>query len=96
MSERGERFLKRVEKTGDLEVTVLASSRFPIPSHGERCFACGRPLGRSPTLVDTRDGQRVFVGRSCARLIERAGAIGYDPPKGGRTLYLSNAGRAAD
>lgn len=88
MPERGERFLRLVEGTGDLDVTVLASSKFPFPEQVERCFACGRPLGRSPALVDTRDGQKVFVGRSCARLIEKAGDAGYDPPKGGPTLYV--------
>ena len=85
---KGERFLRLVDGVGDLSVTVLASSKYPVPDPGERCFACGRPLGRSPALVDTRDGQRVFVGRSCARLIEKAGDAGYDPPKGGPTLYL--------
>lgn len=88
MPQRGERFLRLVESTGELEVSVLASSRFPVPDRGETCFACGRPLGRSPALVDTRDGRMVFVGRSCARLIERAGDAGYEPPTGGPTLYL--------
>lgn len=88
MSERGERFLRRVANTEELNVSVLASSRYPLPEPGEKCFACGRPLGRSPALVDTRDGQKVFVGRSCARLIDKAGDAGYDPPQGGPTLYL--------
>jgi hypothetical protein len=88
MTQRGERFLRRVESTEDLEVTVLATSRYPFPDRGEKCFACGRPLGRSPALVDTRDGQKVFVGRSCARRIEKAGDAGYEPPTGGPTLYL--------
>jgi len=53
----------------------------------ERCFACGRRLGRYPTLVDTRDDQRVFVGRECAIEIERAGEAGWQPPKGGPRLW---------
>jgi len=89
MPEKGDRLLRLVKIRADLDITVRASSRVANGEPGERCFACGRPLGRSPALVDTRDGQKVFVGRSCARLIEKAGDAGYDPPKGGPTLYLS-------
>lgn len=53
----------------------------------ERCFACGRTLGAKPMLVDTRDGQTVYVGRECAKLVVAAGDAGYQPPKGGPRLY---------
>ena len=54
----------------------------------ERCFACGRKLGKKPLLVDTRDGQLVYVGSECAKLIKAAGEKGYKPPLGGPRLYL--------
>jgi hypothetical protein len=57
------------------------------PSPDERCFACGRKLGRNPHLVDTRGGQAVFVGRECFKLIQVAGDTGYQP-KGGPRLWL--------
>jgi hypothetical protein len=53
----------------------------------DRCFACGRKLGRNPDLVDTRDGQTVFVGREWFKLIQAAGETGYQP-KGGPRLWL--------
>jgi len=53
----------------------------------DRCFACDRPLGKTPRLVDTRDAQQVFVGVECAKHIDRAGDAGYQPPKGGPRLY---------
>lgn len=54
-----------------------------------RCFACNRKLGKNPKLVDTRDGQTVFVGRECFKLIRQSGVLkGYQPPKGGPRLYL--------
>lgn len=43
----------------------------------ERCFACGRAVGQSPKMADTRDDQIVFVGRECYKLIVAAGADGY-------------------
>jgi len=52
----------------------------------ERCFACGRAL-KTPKLVDTRDGQVVFVGPECYRRIESAGEKGWQPPLGGPRLY---------
>lgn len=58
----------------------------------EKCFACGRQLGKTPHRVDTRDDQTVFVGRECYKLIERAGETGYQPPRGGPRLYLLKAG----
>lgn len=88
MPQKGERFRRRAAAaTTQLTVSVLASSR-PVPSPGDRCFACGRPMGCSPAMVDTADGRYVFVGRSCASLIAKAGDAGYDPPTGGPTLYL--------
>lgn len=54
----------------------------------ERCFACGRSLGKSPQLVDTRDGQTVYVGRECFKLVCEAGPEGYQPPNIGPRLWL--------
>lgn len=54
----------------------------------ERCFACDRKLGRSPLLVDTRDGQLVYVGRECAKMIRAGGSAGWQPPKGGPRLWV--------
>lgn len=51
------------------------------------CFACGRKLGRNPKLVTCEDEQDVFVGTECGKEIERAGALGWLPPKGGPRLY---------
>lgn len=53
----------------------------------DKCFACGRKLGRKPVLVDTRDAQLVYVGRECYKLVRAAGNAGYQPPKGGPRLY---------
>ncbi len=52
-----------------------------------RCYACDRRLGKTPTLVDTRDAQLVYVGSECARLVRAAGEAGYQPPLGGPRLY---------
>lgn len=57
----------------------------------ERCFACGRAVGQSPKMADTRDDQIVFVGRECYKLIVAAGADGYQPPTGGPRLWLVDA-----
>lgn len=54
----------------------------------EKCFACGRKLGKKPQRVDTRDDQTVFVGRECYKLIVLSGEMGYQPPTGGPKLYL--------
>lgn len=56
-------------------------------SAGERCFACGRKLGKSAGLADTRDAQVVHVGRECLKLIRSAGESGYQPPRGGPRLF---------
>lgn len=63
----------------------------PYPCHaGDKCFACDRPLGRlgPEWMADTRDGQLVYVGRECFRKIKGAGALGWQPPKGGPRLWL--------
>ena len=57
-----------------------------------RCFACGRKLGHTPALVDTRDGQTSFVGSECFKLIKAAGAIGWQPPRGGPRLFTIPSG----
>lgn len=54
----------------------------------ERCFACNKPLGKTPRLVDTRDGQKVFVGRECYKLVAAAGESGYRYPGAGPRLWL--------
>lgn len=46
----------------------------------QRCFLCGRKLGKHPTLADTRDDQLVFIGSECAKLVNSAGDKGYDGP----------------
>lgn len=58
----------------------------------ERCFACGRVIhAKMPHKADTRDGQWVFVGAECFKLVMAAGETGYQPPKGGPRLYLMPA-----
>lgn len=51
------------------------------------CFACGRKLGGNPALVTCEDEQDVLVGSECYDLIRRAGAEGFQPPRGGPRLY---------
>jgi len=58
-----------------------------------KCYACGRNLGKTPKLVDTRDSQLVYVGRECFKLIKAAGESGYQPPTGGPRLYLVQNGQ---
>lgn len=53
----------------------------------EVCFACGRRLGKNPTLVTCVDEQDVFVGSECAKMIDKSGATGWQPPRGGPRLY---------
>ena len=54
---------------------------------GAECFACGRklPKAKAPKEAFTADGQMVWVGPDCARLIARIG--GYQPPLGGPRLF---------
>ena len=54
----------------------------------EKCFACGRHLLSKAHLVDTRDGQTVYVGPNCYEKILKAKEAGYQPPKGGPRLWL--------
>lgn len=53
-----------------------------------KCFACDKPTGPAPQLVTCMDDQTVHVGSDCYRRIKSAGAMGYQPPKGGPRLYL--------
>lgn len=52
-----------------------------------QCFACGRPLGRTPLLVTCEDEQDVFVGSGCGKEVIIAGPWGWQPPKGGPRLF---------
>ena len=55
------------------------------PSAKERCFACGRKLGRNPHVAVTEDeAQIVFVGSECYKNI---GLDGWKPPQGGPKLF---------
>ena len=55
----------------------------------ECCFACGKAITRfPPAIVDTRDGQTVYVGPECFQHVKRAGDVGYQPPLGGPRLWL--------
>ena len=57
------------------------------PSLLIRCYACDKP-SEDNQLVDTRDGQTVFVGPVCYSKIKKAGERGYQPPLGGPRLWL--------
>ncbi len=49
----------------------------------EYCFACGK-LFKDETehfLVDTRDGQTVYVGPECYTKIVKAGEEGFQPTR---------------
>ena len=50
-----------------------------------KCFACDRKC-KNPALAQTTDGQYVFIGTECLRLIKKAGSGGWQPPKGGPRL----------
>lgn len=53
----------------------------------ERCFACNKPLGKSPQLVQVvGEKTKMYVGSECARLIAAARPSGYQPPIGGPRL----------
>lgn len=53
------------------------------------CFACGRKIGPREKLydADTLDDQRVYVGASCMKKIQKAGVAGFQPEKGGPRLW---------
>lgn len=55
-------------------------------SQDVNCFCCGRKKDKAMNLVDTRDGQTVFVGSTCFKKIKAAGEAGY--PIKGLTLRL--------
>lgn len=46
--ERGARFLRRVQQVGELNVTVLASSKFPSASSESSTLAAKRLIGALP------------------------------------------------
>ena len=53
----------------------------------EVCFACGKRVGSSPSMVITEDGaQTVYVGRECAKHI-LSSLDGWQPPLGGPRLF---------
>lgn len=53
----------------------------------EKCYACGKRLGKYPHVADTLEDQIVYVGSECYKLILQSDIIGYQPPKGGPRLY---------
>lgn len=53
-----------------------------------KCFACGKKLGKYGELADTRDDQVVLVGSECSKHIMKAGSEGYVPLKGGARLFM--------
>lgn len=61
----------------------------------DTCFACGRRInGEDRYRVDTRDGQRPYVGPDCYVRIRSAGVGGYQPVgqhgAGGPRLWICN------
>lgn len=61
----------------------------------DRCFACGRKLGKKPALVTCADEQDIFVGSECFKLIKAAGSAGYQPVDGPRLYTLENDPKGA-
>lgn len=55
-----------------------------------QCFACDKIINKSPEKVFCKDAQWVYVGPECFRKIAQANSPGYQPPKGGPRLYISN------
>ena len=46
------------------------------------CFVCNHQIRGKPTVrAITADGQTVYVGSECYKLIRKAGAAGYQPPE---------------
>lgn len=54
-----------------------------------KCFACDCPLKnlRQLRYADTGEDQFVLIGPECLRHVLSAGIVGWQPPKGGPTLY---------
>lgn len=73
------------------KTTPVKNKTFPpdiLPSEDERCFACGKKLGkRKAHGAHTDDEQNVFVGSECYKLILAAGRKGYQPKRGGPRLF---------
>lgn len=61
----------------------------------DKCYACGKPLGKTPAIADTLEDQYVFVGRECIKRINAAGALGYATKRSGLKLYPLTAERRA-
>jgi hypothetical protein len=56
----------------------------------DKCFACDKKLkAGKEKMVETSDGQTVYVGSECYRRIKVTGPKGYQPPKGGPRLFDS-------
>lgn len=59
-----------------------------------KCFICGRKLGKKPILADTRDDQKVFIGRECFKKVAASGEQGFPatPYVNGVRVYLLRKG----
>ena len=81
-----------------MAITQRIEKLFATDEH-EKCFACGKPLGRQPALVNVnREDQNVYVGRECFKCIQAAGAQGWQPfskgkPRGPRLYLLQHGGK---
>lgn len=54
-----------------------------------KCFACDRPLGKNPQLVQSAvDDQTMYVGSDCFKRVLASGDEGYQPPLGGPRLKV--------
>jgi hypothetical protein len=56
-----------------------------------RCYSCDRKLDENSRIYCVNvalEDQDVYVGSECFRKIKKAGAAGYQPPKGGPKLFL--------
>lgn len=55
-----------------------------------KCFACDKVTRGDVRRVVTEDNaQHPYVGPDCYRKVKAAGEIGYQPPKGGPRLFLT-------
>jgi hypothetical protein len=58
----------------------------------EKCFSCNHSLtAQVKYAVQTRDGQRVFVGGDCYKRIAESLRDGYQSTLGGPRLFLEVA-----